>query len=43
LSLDTAGASATAPALRIQHLPESDARALLDRLAHTLAARKLRW
>jgi putative membrane protein len=43
LSLDTAGASATAPALRIRHLPESDARALLDRLAHTLAARKLRW
>jgi putative membrane protein len=41
--LDTAGASPTAPPLRIRHLPEADARALLDRLARTLAARKLRW
>ncbi|UHQ20304.1 PH domain-containing protein [Lysobacter sp. KIS68-7] len=43
LWLDTAGASATAPSLRINHLPEADARVLLDRLAHTLASRKLRW
>ena len=27
----------------LRHLPEADARALLDRIARTLAARKLRW
>lgn len=43
LWLDTAGASPTAPPLRLRYLPEADARALLDRFAHTLATRKLRW
>jgi putative membrane protein len=33
LVLDTAGADATAPALRVRYLPEDDARALRDRLA----------
>ena len=43
LWLDTAGAGAMSGPLRIAHLPESEARALCDRLARSLAARKLRW
>ena len=43
LWLDTAGASATSTPLRIRHMPEADARALLERLARTLASRRLRW
>ena len=43
LWLDTAGASSMSPPLRIAHLPEAQARALCDRLARMLAARKLRW
>lgn len=43
LWLDTAGALATSPPLRLRYLPEAEARALLDRFARTLAARKLRW
>ena len=40
--LDTAGAGASTP-LRVACLPEAEARALVDRLAHVLARRKLRW
>jgi putative membrane protein len=43
LWLDTAGAGAMAPPLRIRFLPEADARALGDRLSATLARRALRW
>jgi len=43
LWLDTAGASAMAPPLRIRFLPEAEARALYARLARTLAQRPLRW
>jgi putative membrane protein len=41
--LDTAGASPSGTPLRVRHLPEAEARALLDRLAHVLATRKLHW
>ena len=41
--LDTAGASALAPPLRIRYIAEAEARALYVRLSHTLAQRKLRW
>jgi putative membrane protein len=40
--MDTAGAGGSTP-LRIACLPEAEARALVDRLAHVLARRKLRW
>jgi len=43
LWLDTAGASALAPPLRIRFLPEAEAQALYARLARTLAHRRLRW
>jgi len=43
LLLDTAGAGAMAPPLRIRFLPEAEARALQARLARMLAARRLRW
>jgi putative membrane protein len=43
LWLDTAGATPGGTPLRIPHLPEAEARELLDRLARILAARKLRW
>lgn len=43
LWLDTAGASAMAPPLRIRFLPEEEARALCDRLSSILARRPLRW
>ena len=43
LWLDTAGASAMAPPLRIRFLPEAEAQALYARLARTLAQRPLRW
>ena len=43
LWLDTAGAGAMAPPLRIRFLPEADAQALCDRLSRTLARRRLHW
>lgn len=43
LKLDTAGAGTMAPPLRIRFLPEADARALYQRLAHALAQRPLHW
>lgn len=43
LWLDTAGAGAMAPPLRIRYLPVDEARALYARLGHMLAARRLRW
>ena len=43
LSLDTAGASALAPPLRLRYLPEAEARALFERLGRELAGRKLHW
>ena len=43
LWLDTAGAGAMAPPLRIRFLPEAQARALLADLGATLARRRLRW
>ena len=43
LWLDTAGAGAMSPPLRIRFLPEADARALHDRIAGALARRPLRW
>ncbi|MBP8804776.1 MAG: PH domain-containing protein, partial [Pseudoxanthomonas sp.] len=43
LWLDTAGAGAMAPPLRIRFLPEAQARALLAGLGATLARRRLRW
>lgn len=43
LWLDTAGASAFAPPLRIRFLPEAEARALHESLANLLAERPLRW
>ena len=43
LFLDTPGAGALAPPLRIRFLPEPVARDLHDRLAATLATRPLRW
>ena len=43
LWLDTAGAGALAPPLRIRFLPEAEAHALYDTLSRTLARRPLRW
>ncbi|MCR6687671.1 PH domain-containing protein [Pseudoxanthomonas sp.] len=43
LWLDTAGAGAMSPPLRIRYLPEAEARALQARLGEMLAARRLRW
>jgi putative membrane protein len=43
LWLDTAGASAMAPPLRIRFLPEAEAAALYAQLSRTLARRPLRW
>ncbi|HZH43728.1 MAG TPA: PH domain-containing protein [Lysobacter sp.] len=43
LWLDTAGANPLAPPLRVRYLPESEARALHDRLAALMAARPMRW
>jgi putative membrane protein len=43
LWLDTSGAGALAPPLRVRFLPEADARALYAALARTLARRPLRW
>jgi putative membrane protein len=43
LWLDTAGASALAPPLRIRFLPDAEAQALHAQLARTLARRPLRW
>jgi putative membrane protein len=43
LWLDTAGAGAMAPPLRIRFLPEAEARALHAQLSRTLARRPLRW
>ncbi|MFC3550611.1 PH domain-containing protein [Lysobacter cavernae] len=43
LWLDTAGAGAMAPPLRIRFLPEAEARALYAALSRTLAKRPLRW
>ena len=43
LVLDTAGAGAMAPPLRLRYLREGEARDLFERLAAAVAARKLRW
>ena len=43
LWLDTAGADAAVPPLRIRFLPAAEAEALRDRLAAMLARRRLRW
>ncbi|TWT18973.1 PH domain-containing protein [Luteimonas wenzhouensis] len=43
LWLDTAGAGAATPPLRIRHIAETDARALYDRLRGEVARRPLRW
>jgi len=43
LWLDTAGADAFAPPLRIRFLPLAEAQALYARLGHLLAVRALRW
>ena len=43
LWLDTAGAGAMAPPLRIRHLPLEEARALHARLARAVAREPLRW
>jgi putative membrane protein len=43
LWLDTAGAGAMAPPLRIRFLPEEEARALHAQLSRTMARRPLRW
>ena len=43
LWLDTAGAGAFSPPLRIRFLPEAAAQALYAQLAHVLAQRPLRW
>lgn len=43
LWLDTAGAGALSPPLRIRFLPADEARRLYDRLAGALAGRPLRW
>ena len=43
LWLDTAGAGALSPPLRIRFMHEADARALYESLAATLAERPLRW
>ncbi|MCL1634950.1 PH domain-containing protein [Luteimonas sp. SX5] len=41
--LDTAGAGAMAPPLRIRYLPDAEANALYERLARDVARRPLRW
>lgn len=43
LYLDTAGADAMAPPLRLHYLPEADARRLFRQLGEAVAARKLHW
>lgn len=43
LWLDTAGASAGAPPLRLQFVAEDDARAIQQRLIEAMARRRLRW
>lgn len=43
LWLDTAGAGALSPPLRIRYLPEADAHALLQQLGPEVARRPLRW
>jgi putative membrane protein len=43
LWLDTAGAGALGPALRIRFLPEQEARRIYQRLSASLAQRPLRW
>jgi putative membrane protein len=43
LWLDTAGAGAMAPPLRIRFLPQSEAHALYVRLGREIAHRRLRW
>ena len=43
LWMDTAGAGALAPPLRIRFLPDADAEALYRRLSTELARRRLRW
>ena len=43
LAMDTAGAGAMSPPLRIPFLPEAQARELHGRLGRMLAARRLRW
>jgi putative membrane protein len=43
LWMDTAGASAMSPPLRIRFLPEDEARALYAQLGRTLATRQLHW
>lgn len=43
LWLDTAGAQASAPPLRLRLLPEAQAQALYEQLATRLARRRLRW
>ena len=43
LWMDTAGAGAMSPPLRIRFLPEQEARALYAQLGRTLASRRLRW
>jgi len=43
LWLDTAGAGAFGPPLRMRYLPVDDARALHARLGHAVARRRLRW
>ena len=43
LSLDTAGAGARSPKLRVRYLPLADAEALYRSLSSALAARPLRW
>ncbi len=41
--LDTAGAQASAPALRLRLLPVAQAQALYDQLGERLARRRMRW
>jgi putative membrane protein len=43
LWLDTAGAGALAPPLRIRHLPEAEAHGLYIALSRSVSARRLRW
>lgn len=43
LWMDTAGAGAMSPPLRIRFLPEDEARALYAQLGRTLASRRLHW
>ncbi|HEY0334268.1 MAG TPA: PH domain-containing protein [Stenotrophomonas sp.] len=43
LWLDTAGATGTAPALRLRLIDATQAQTLYDRLAHRIARRQLQW